>query len=399
MISSFFMLFFMIYLKKEGVKMGVYKKNKKFKNVDKTPSLLGFGCMRFPLICGSEEIDKDLVFKMIDYAYQNGVTYFDTAYPYHNGKSEIVIGEALKKYERESFYLADKMPTWLLNSVDDAKKIFAEQLEKCSVDYFDFYLCHALNNDNYLKYRDLKVMDFLLEMKKEGKIKRLGCSFHDTPEVLEKILNTYDFDFVQIQLNYLDWDYQKASEQYEIIRKRNLPIIVMEPVRGGTLANLGEDVNQIFKAVNNNASVASWALRFAASCEQVMTVLSGMSNFEQVKDNINTFSNYKPLDDLERKTIDEALSLFLKNKIIPCTGCRYCMDCPFGVDIPKNFKIYNNFAISGRKEGFINNFEALMEHNAIHCKACKACVKKCPQHIDIPTKMKMINDVINEIRS
>lgn len=379
--------------------MGVYKKNKKFKNVEKTPSLLGFGCMRFPLICGSEEIDKDLVFKMIDYAYQNGVTYFDTAYPYHNGKSEIVIGEALKKYERESFYLADKMPTWLLNSVDDAKRIFAEQLEKCSVDYFDFYLCHALNNDNYLKYRDLKVMDFLLEMKKEGKIKRLGCSFHDTPEVLEKILNTYDFDFVQIQLNYLDWDYQKASEQYEIIRKRNLPIIVMEPVRGGTLANLGDEVNQIFKSANSYASVASWALRFAASCDQVMTVLSGMSNFEQVKDNINTFSNYKPLDDLERKTIDEALSLFLKNKIIPCTGCKYCMDCPFGVDIPKNFKIYNNFAISGRKEGFLNNFEALMEHNATNCKACKACVKKCPQHIDIPTKMKMINDVIKEIRS
>lgn len=368
-------------------------KNKKFKGINNNPSVLGFGCMRFPT---NEDgsINEKLSFEMIDYAYQNGVTYYDTAYPYHNGQSEIFIGKALKKYPRESYYLADKMPTWYVKSLDDVKRIFEEQLQKTEAKYFDYYLLHALNKENYINYRIPGVMDYLYSLKKKGLIKHLGFSFHDTPEVLADILAEFKFDFVQIQLNYLDWDYQKAKEQYEIIKKYDLPIIIMEPVRGGTLADLGEECNNILLNYNKNVSIASWAIRYAMSKDQVMTVLSGMSSFEQVKDNIATSSPLISLSSDEEIILNKALNTFLESRIIPCTGCRYCMDCPMGVDIPLNFKQYNNYKISKKEAGYIKWF-ITNENNASLCIGCNKCVVKCPQHINIPFKFKEINSFID----
>jgi len=368
-------------------------KNNKFKGIEKNPSVLGFGCMRFPTKeDGSIDYEKSM--EMIDYAYNNGVTYFDTAYPYHNGESEIFIGHALKKYPRESFYLADKMPTWHVKSLEDVKRIFNEQLKKTQVEYFDYYLLHALNKDTYVNYRIPGVMDYLYDLKKKGIIRHLGFSFHDSPEVLKDILEEFEFDFVQIQLNYLDWDYQKASEQYQIIKDYNLPIVIMEPVRGGTLADLGSDCNNILKGFNNDASIASWAIRYAMDKEQVMTVLSGMSTFEQVMDNINTASPFIPFNNEEKLVLDKTLKQFLDSRIIPCTGCRYCMDCPMGVDIPLNFKQYNNYRISKREKGFIKWFIE-SDKNASLCVGCNKCVSKCPQHIDIPNRFKDILEFIN----
>ena len=373
--------------------MGVSVKEKQFKNIEKNPSILGFGCMRFPTL-ENGEINEELTFEMVDYAYKHGVTYFDTAYPYHQGKSEIVIGKALKRYPRESFYLANKMPTWYIKSKDDVVRIFNEQLEKCGVEYFDYYLCHALNKDNFQNYKLPGVMDYLYQMREEGKIKHLGFSFHDSPEVLEEIIHSYSFDFVQLQLNYLDWTYQKAKEQYEIVEKCNLPIIVMEPVRGGALADLGDEPNKILKAANPEASIASWAIKYVASKEQVMCVLSGMSNYEQVQDNIATTTNFKPLTHVEEAHIQTALDEFLKSRIIPCTACRYCMDCKFGVDIPKNFSLYNNFKISKYEQGYLQSYDKLDAAKASSCVGCKQCVSKCPQHINIPEKLKEISDFV-----
>lgn len=377
--------------------MKVYAKTIKFKNIAKNPTLLGFGCMRFPVKENTNEIDEDLSFQMIDYAYQSGVTYFDTAYPYHQGQSEILLGKALKRYPRETFNLATKMPTWDIKSKEDAERIFNEQLAKCQVEYFDFYLCHALNKENFLNYKIPGVMDFLYQMREEGKIRHLGFSFHDTPEALNDIIHSYSFDFVMIQLNYLDWTYQRAKEQYEIIKESNLPVLVMEPVRGGTLADLGEEANAVFKQADQNASIASWALRYAASLPQVMTVLSGMSTMEHVKDNIKTFTDFKPLNHYEEATVQTALDTFLKSRIVPCTDCKYCMECPFGVDIPGTFKIYNHYAIGKNERSFYNSYLKLNPNGKNLCVKCKKCVSKCPQKIDIPTQLERIQKFFDEI--
>lgn len=378
--------------------MKVSIKERKFKDIENNPSILGFGCMRFPLL-ENGEIDEELAYKMIDYAYEKGITYFDTAYPYHKGESEIFIGKALKKYPRESFFLADKMPTWEIKSVEDCKRIFFEQLEKCQVEYFDYYLLHALDKNNFNNYKLPGIMDFFYKMKEEGKIRHLGFSFHDTPEVLEDIVNTFKFDFVQIQLNYLDWTYQKAKEQYEILEKNDLPIVIMEPVRGGTLADLGEECNLMFKEYNKEASIASWAIRYAASKNQVMCVLSGMSNFEQVKDNINSTTLFKKLNDDEENLVIKVITRFFERRIVPCTGCRYCMDCPKGVDIPLNFRMYNNFKISNYEEGYVKNYLKLEKAKASTCVNCKLCISKCPQHILIPDRLKEIDTFISSVKN
>jgi predicted aldo/keto reductase-like oxidoreductase len=367
-------------------------KYREFNQNGEKVSLLGLGCMRFPKVTpDKEEIDVPAACEIIDYAYNNGVNYFDTAFPYHGGQSELVIGEALKKYPRDSFKLATKLPMWKLQKKEDVLDTFNEQLKKCQVEYFDFYLCHAMNRERMGWLEKYEVMPTLFRLKEEGKIRHLGFSFHDTPDVLEELLNRYQWDFVQIQLNYLDWELQDAKRQYELIAGKGLQAVIMEPVRGGMLASLCEEADQVFKEAEPEHSVASWALRFAMSLPKVLTVLSGMSNMDQVIDNVQTAGEFEPLTDEQRGVIDAALEEFKKNKTIPCTGCRYCMDCPAGVNIPKIFKIYNDYAISKNKNGFKRAYEELPEsERADRCVECGACMSQCPQSLKVPERMKEI---------
>jgi predicted aldo/keto reductase-like oxidoreductase len=373
---------------------------RRYKNSEEFISLLGFGNMRLPLKEGgtSKDIDIKRAEEMIDYAYAQGVNYFDTAYMYHEGASESFIGQALSKYDRKSFNLATKMPLVFIKEQGDVDKFFNEQLAKCKVDYFDFYLLHNINRTHQSINEQFKVYEYLNKKKQEGYIRHLGFSFHDTPDVLSRVVNAYDWDFTQIQLNYMDWDLQQAERQREILKNAGIPIVVMEPVRGGALATLCEKSVEIFKKADPNVSVASWALRFAASIPEVLVVLSGMSAIEQVKDNIATIANFKPIGEPEQKVIDQALAAFRASGTIPCTACRYCMDCPEGVDIPRVLAVYNNFRISQAGNPNPAKFFFDMQYNVLgeekfasHCIACGKCAAKCPQHIDIPHWMEVID--------
>lgn len=371
-----------------------------FASIGKEISLLGLGCMRLPKkSADGDAIDYAAAQQIVDYAYAHGINYFDTAYMYHGGDSELFIGEALKKYPRESFYLASKFPVWMAETAADVEKIFNDQLKKCQVEYFDFYLCHSLGDANFKKIIEFGVYDFLKKMKAEGKIRRLGFSFHDKPAVLQTIVDTYQWDFAQIQLNYLDWELQDAKGQYEILHSAGIPVIVMEPVRGGYLANPGEAAEAKFKAAAPDASVASWAIRYAATLPGVMTVLSGMSNMAQIEDNVRTMTGFAPLSDAEQALVADVVENCLKKEIVPCTGCRYCMDCPFGVDIPKMFSLYNGYVMSKNGERFLQNYDKTAEEERLDkCQQCGACMDQCPQHIQIPDQLAVIGSVIDDLR-
>ncbi len=261
-----------------------------FLNGNESVSLLGFGCMRLPVIGGkADNIDCDAAKAMLEYAISHGVNYFDTAYPYHGGKSESFVGQALAEHPRDSYYLASKLPLWDLKTKDDAERIFDEQLARCRVEYFDFYLAHNINIPNYRLFQDLSVHDFLVRKKKEGRIRHIGFSFHEKPNLMEAILANHDWDFAQIQLNYLDWELQEAGLLYEMLTEAGLPVAVMEPLRGGTLAKLSKKAVEILSAADSAASPASWALRYAGTLLNVFTVLSGMSTLAQVEDNVGVF--------------------------------------------------------------------------------------------------------------
>ena len=355
-------------------------------------SVLGLGCMRLPrLNSEAQEIDYVKAQEIVDYAFASGINYFDTAYKYHDGGSEVFLGSALMKYDRSSFYLATKMPIWEADSPDAMRRIFYHQLERLQTDYFDFYLFHALNQDNFRKCVDFGLYEFLSEKKREGVIRNLGFSFHDSPQVLEQIVDAYEWDFAQIQLNYLDWDMQNAKRQYEILTDHHLPVIVMEPVRGGVLANPCEAANALFREARPDQSIASWAIRYAASLPNVMTVLSGMSTMEQIEDNVRTMTNFEPLTEADYEVIDRAVDAYRKKDTIPCTGCRYCMDCPSGVEIPTVFSLYNQYALNQNKEVF-DEIDATAR--AEQCIACGQCMEHCPQSIPIPEKMAMIAELI-----
>lgn len=360
-----------------------------YKNTDEQISLLGFGCMRLPKIDPKKsDIDKAKAQEMIDYAYAHGVNYYDTAYPYHEGKSELFVGEALKKYPRESFHLASKMPVWLVEKPEDTLKYFEEQLKKCQVEYFDFYLCHALNLDRLEIIQKNHIFETLQKEKEAGRIKHLGFSFHGSVEALDKIAHAYPWDFAQIQLNYYDWDMQNAQQEYKILEDLGLPVVVMEPVRGGALNTLCPEALEMLKKADPKASPASWAIRFAASLPGVMTVLSGMTAMEHVTDNVATVDEFKPLTEEERELLFKVADVYKQSKTVPCTGCRYCMDCPAGVDIPAVFKIYNQYCTTENKAQFIADYDALGESKQAHnCVACRKCCSQCPQSIDIPARM------------
>ncbi len=347
-------------------------------------SLLGFGCMRFP-VTAEGKIDEARAQKMLDEAYAAGINYYDTAYPYHDGASEPFVGRAMKKYDRSSFYFATKLPCWNVKVKEDATRIFEEQLEHLQTDYIDFYLLHALNKDRFHEMRDMGVIDDMIALKEQGKIRNLGFSFHDNYEAFEEIATYRDWDFCQIQYNYMDTDEQAGDKGYALCEKLNLPIIIMEPIKGGALASYAEDVMDMFKAVRPEKSIASWALRWVASKPQVKVVLSGMSTEEQVKDNLDTFGKFEPLSALELETV-EKVAKEVKSRINNgCTGCRYCMPCPFGVDIPRNFAIWNNYGMyhntDATKHRYFENMKA--EERADRCKSCGACEKVCPQKLPI----------------
>ncbi|MDR1030702.1 MAG: aldo/keto reductase [Treponema sp.] len=362
--------------------------------------LLGFGLMRLPCTGDYGDVDTAKGIEMVDFALAQGVNYFDTAWMYHNGNSEYFAGEALSRYPRNRFYLADKMPLMALKAEEDVERIFNEQLKKCRTDYFDFYLLHNINQAHIQTVTSLKVYEKLKQKQEQGLINYLGFSFHDRPELLQRVVEQYDWDFAQIQLNYVDWELQQAGKLYGILEQKNIPVCIMEPIRGGSLANLPEEAAGILKAADPQASLAAWALRYAASLPGVQVVLSGMSTLEQVQDNVQTMSPLKPLTDEERGVIEKALTAYRKAGAVPCTSCRYCMDCPQGVEIPKNLGVYNNYKRATAQSNPMAKMHFEMEYGffkdaerASNCIACGACKTLCPQHIDIPHWMKTIGEL------
>lgn len=352
---------------------------------------LGFGCMRFPQVGGKIDFNKSK--EMILYALDNGINYFDTAYMYHDGESETFLGEVLSGIKRESYFLTDKLPVWEVNSDEDAERLFNEQLKKCNTSYFDFYLLHSLTKKNVEKIEKYDLYNFILNKKKEGKVKHIGFSFHDNSSTLKKLVESYKWDFVQLQINYYDWAENDANDLYEVLEKNNIPCFVMEPVRGGFLSSFAPQVNRIFLDFDDKKSISSYALRWVAQLKNVAIILSGMSSMEQIQDNINTFTNIKALNEKEINLIDSALVELRKIKPIPCTGCRYCMDCSFGVDIPGIFLIYNEYKKAQNKYLAHRKYFVLKEDSelASSCEKCGECMTKCPQHIDIPTELEKIH--------
>jgi predicted aldo/keto reductase-like oxidoreductase len=325
---------------------------------------------------------------------------------YHEGKSEIFAGQALSRHERSSFNLASKMPLMVLKTEADVERIFTEQLEKCRTEYFDFYLLHNINEAHLRIAESCRVYEQLREKQRQGLIRRLGFSFHDRPGLLGRVVQKYDWDFAQIQLNYLDWELQNAGEQYEILTQAGIPVNIMEPVRGGTLARLCDESIRIFKEADPDASAASWAIRYGASLPEVQVVLSGMSSMDQVRDNIRTMSPFRPLTPDEYRVIDRALASYREAASVPCTSCRYCMDCPAGVEIPKNLAVYNNYQTSLANKHPMEKFLFEMEYRilgeeqqASRCVSCKQCMERCPQRIDIPHWLEEVNKLHDALKA
>ncbi len=351
---------------------------------------LGFGMMRLPEKEGI--IDLEQVCRMADAYLQAGMNYFDTAYVYHGGNSEKMVKEALvKRHPRESFMLATKLPAWCMSKPEDRDRIFNEQLERCGVDYFDFYLLHSIEDGgNGETYEKLDCYSWGLQKKAEGKIRHFGFSFHGSPEYLEKTLDAHpEIEFVQIQLNYADWENPvvRSGELYEILHRRNIPMIIMEPVKGGTLARLTPELEAKYRAVRPDASPASWALRFVGSLPGVMTILSGMSTEEQMADNIATFSHFEPLSEEEQALVQEVKAAMLNVPQIGCTACRYCTDgCPMNISIPDVFRAVNTMKLYGdefRPKSFYRGLIGRGYGRASDCIACGQCEGVCPQHLPI----------------
>jgi predicted aldo/keto reductase-like oxidoreductase len=369
---------------------------RKIKSTKENPSLLGFGCMRFPTIDG--EIDSKEAKRMMDYAYSKGVNYFDTAYPYHEGKSELVVRDIIAQYERETFYLADKLPLWDCKVEEDIDRIFHEQLEKCGVDYFDFYLIHAVNKQRLSQMEEMKVIEKLEKYKKEGKIHRIGFSFHDDLETFKTWVDLYEWDFVQIQLNYMDIDHQQGIEGYNILTKKGIPVIVMEPVKGGGLVKFNDKIESLLLDRDKEASIASWGFRWVGSLPNVKVILSGMSTMEQVEDNLNTFANFIPLNESDKDLIKVVRQEILSLSKVDCTSCNYCMPCPHGVNIPGNFRLFNSYAMyenTGQTSWAYGNLEKA-SMSADFCIDCGECLSKCPQQIEIPTELRKMTEYFKE---
>lgn len=368
-------------------------------------SLLGMGNMRLPTQGERGPIDEKKAREIVEYAYENGVNYFDTAFRYHNGESESFIGKVLEQYPRKMWHLATKMPGHMMAYRDgryefsglmadwpglSPQQIFERQLEKCRVDYFDFYLLHNVCETAYDFYTDenLGVVEYLLAQKRAGRIRHLGFSAHGRAETIDRFLDWKDaFEFVQIQLNYLDWVLQDAGRKYEVVRKHGLPVIAMEPVRGGRLASLSDNATARLKRARPADSIASWAMRFLMTLPDVAVVLSGMSTLSQLEDNLKTFSKPDPLTDGEMVMIRDVVREMADR--VPCTACRYCCEgCPKGLDIPKLLSMYNEIRFDNPSIPHFTLDAMRPDELPGACLACGACSKICPQGIDIPAVLK-----------
>ena len=389
---------------------------------DDKVSILGYGCMRWPTIPNPEGkgdiIDQDAVNELVDYAIAHGVNYFDTSPVYVQGWSEKSTGIALKRHPRESFYIATKLSNFSNPTRENTLAMYHHSFEELQVDYIDYYLLHSVGNERTLKQRyiDNGIMDFLMEERKAGRIRRLGFSFHGSKEGFDEMFSYHDqyhWDFVQIQMNYVDWDGSNAKYLYEALAERQIPVIIMEPLLGGRLSKLPDHVVGRLKQRKPESSVASWAFRFAGSPDMILTVLSGMTYMEHLQDNIRTYSPLVPLSDEERDFLYETGELIKKYPTIPCNDCKYCMPCPYGLDIPAILVHYNKCVNEGNipksqqdenyreaRRAFLIGYDRSVPklRQASHCIGCNQCSKHCPQRINIPRELRRIDDYVEKLK-
>ncbi len=365
----------------------------------------GFGLMRLPLLDPNvqEGIDIEMTKKMADTFLQNGFTYFDTAAPYHNKNSEIAFREAVaKRYPRTAYTVTDKLTMFMVDSQEELEGFFADQLERLGLDTIDYYWLHNMGEWSYRKALRIGAFAFVQKLKEEGKVKHIGFSFHDKAELLDEILTDHpEMEFVQLQINYVDWDDEiiQSGKCYEVARKHNKQIIVMEPVKGGCLAKVPQEAEELFRSIHPEASPASWAIRFAASLPNVMMVLSGMSNEAQMQDNLSFMKEFQPLSEAEMEAVKQAAKIIKNSITIPCTACRYCVeDCPKKIPIPEVFSIYNNLkrfgAIQERVAATYYKNATQNRGKASECLKCGKCEQHCPQHLTI---RKYLEDVAQEL--
>lgn len=365
---------------------------------------LGFGLMRLPLhdVTDQKSIDYERLHLMVDMFMEKGFTYFDTGYPYHMGMSEVAFREAVvNRYPRDCFTITDKMPLMNIKEANQYPEIFAEQLERCGVDYFDYYLLHALGQRNYSAVQKMDGFGFLSKLQAEGKIRHIGFSYHDNAEFLEQVLTEHpETELVQLQINYADWNDIgiQSGKCYEVCCRHGKQVIVMEPLKGGILAQLPQEAANLLKKEQPNMSVASWGIRFAASLENVMMVLSSMSDVEQMQDNLSYMEQFKPLCENELEILKSVDAILKRDTAVSCTGCRYCVSgCPKNIVIPEVFAIYNDFQRHGVRGGAMMRYMDLISVSGKpkDCIECKRCENSCPQHLQIAEHLKKVKEVVS----